>query len=242
MPSRVRSIVVGCGCEFVNVGDLRGFHRNEKMILRFFYWHDFLLLNHQRFKRVILADVADVVFQCDPFRRLFPVDSIHITEENVNGSEWQYKTATIVVGTSEATRIIRGYPTLNIGLMTGTRETILPLLSAFRAYFRDLLDDKIDDLITNYIPDQVVMNLLIRMNNISFTPYKSGEMLTSLWRLFNRPEMEWVLGKWRHSNKSDYPCGIHLYDRSESFAKSVFSQCQPAIERSDVRFDNVRFD
>jgi hypothetical protein len=188
------------------------------------------------------VDAADVIFQCDPFRRLFRAGFLRITEENVNGSEWQQTTAAIVVGSSEAQRLVRGFPTLNIGIITGTPATILPLLSAFRSFFRNLSADTANTLIWSYIPDQVVMNLLIRMHNISVTPYQSGGIFTSLWRLFNRPELRWTIGEWRRDNRSDYSCGIHMYDRSESFAESVVSSCKPFVERSDIRFDNVRFD
>jgi hypothetical protein len=160
----------------------------------------------------------------------------------VKGSEWQQITATIIVGKSEAERIIRGFPTLNIGIITGTVPVILHFLSIFRSFFRNLSIETINTLIQNYIPDQVIMNLIIRQQNIPFVPYESGGIFTSLWRLFNRHEMNWRLGEWRHPNKSDYSFGLHLYDRSESFTESVLQSCKPFVQVSDIRFDNVHFD
>jgi hypothetical protein len=242
MPARVRATALACGCEFVEVGDLERFHRNEKMIARFFYWHDFLRVNHRKYKRVCLMDSADIVFQCDPFRRSFRENFLRVTEENVNGSEWQQKTASIIVGQKIAANALSNVRNLNVGIVTGNTKSLLILLSEFRWFFLNFSEDKINAIIQSYIPDQVIINLIIRLRNIPYIPYESGGLFTSLWRLFNRPEISWRLGEWRKHNGSDFACAVHMYDRSESFTGSVLQRCAPFIERSDIRFDNVRFD
>lgn len=75
----ILTTAMGCRCEALEpfVATCKR-HILNAVIQRFFRYHRLLAESGHRFPRALLADIRDVVFQCDPF----PRDGLHVFAEN----------------------------------------------------------------------------------------------------------------------------------------------------------------
>ena len=71
-----------CGVELIDIGDHREVDRTNIFFIRYIFFNNYLSKHGKEFKRVVICDLFDAVFQHDPFTPDFKDDTVYFASEH----------------------------------------------------------------------------------------------------------------------------------------------------------------
>lgn len=228
------TFAANCGITFISIGKTN-FTRNELLLVRNPLLYDFLKLRPNVFKRILIVDLFDSIFQGDPFYEEFDTDTVGFSIETHRCDVGQIRNAGYLIGKKNAS-IFYKRQCVNIGTIVGCYEHVLRFLHYYVNYLHNIPEEKFKKLY--WIPDQVILNTMINTNltdklGIKIHFYKNDEPYAVLMNLFKIKNVTFDVGYFKPYESSMYPFVVHLFDRSRRFCKSVLDRCPQIFPTSD---------
>ncbi|OHT05377.1 hypothetical protein TRFO_05962 [Tritrichomonas foetus] len=230
--SEFQKIMNDCGCAIFSIGTLSTKERKYLFMLRNIIANQFLEKNQNLFKRIIVFDLYDTIFQGDPFTADFYEDVIGFSIETTKIRGNHFKGVSIILGSEKASSKCYKKKIVNCGTIIGTTKVVLKFLKLFIQQTEKLSKSDFVDLIETQFPDQAIVNSFIcggifDENGIKYHLYHATDDYISLYLLF-RNKLNFTLGNFIW-NSTKFPLLIHLFDRSKRFCKSVTKACPPTF-------------
>lgn len=233
-------IIKECGVKLAFVGKIPVYSREAYFGLRYFMLSDFLHTFQHYFKRCIVMDGFDVVFQGDPFVKEMSSDLLYLTQESdINNATRSWFTSF----PQEVQDDILPRYTVNNGIIAGGTSKVLELID----YIMEIDLNQKKKIITfedfanlsNLVVDQAYLNVVyyngtLADKGIHPQILQPGEWLSSIYgEIFYHPELHFnfEIGKFHYKNQK-YPSLIHHYVYHEELSNSVFRACPPLPNQS----------
>lgn len=224
--SALSTFASNCGITFISVGKTN-FTRNELLLVRNPLIYDFLKLRPTIFKRILIVDLFDSIFQGDPFYEEFDTNTVGFSLETHRCDVGQIRNAGFLIGKKNASVFFKRR-CVNIGTIVGCYDHVLRFLYYYINYLHNIPEEKFKKLY--WIPDQVILNTMINTNltdelGIKIHLYQNNEPYAVLMNLFKTNNVTFDVGYFKPYEDSMYPFVVHLFDRSKRFCKSVIDRC-----------------
>ena len=220
-------IVTECGLQIIRCGSMElpkigeDSYKWSAYSYIYYYLRAFLSQNIEKFDRVIICDLFDVIFQGDPFNTQVTYDYINAIDEGVYLRDSEPNIKWIhYAGPVELTQKDLDTPYLCSGYFSGSAKNILHLLDVFCEYV---------DFATN-TPDQGIFNYLfikgdqfglkknpIRMDELVHHTVVSTNILQRGHRTLGNIPARW--------NNNFYASVIHQYYKSKYLVRSILKVC-----------------
>lgn len=228
------TFAANCGITFIYIGKTN-FTRNELLLFRNPLLFDFLKLRPNLFKRILIVDLFDSIFQGDPFYEDFDTTTVGFSVETHRCDVGQIRNAGYLVGKKQA-KVFFNHSCVNIGTIVGCYEHVVMFLYHYVNYLKNIPEEKMKKLY--WIPDQVILNTMINLNitdelGIKIHLYKNDEPYAVLMNLFKTKGVPFDVGYFKPYENSMYPFVVHLFDRSRRFCKSVLDRCPQIFPTND---------
>lgn len=236
-------LVLDCGCKLICIGEIRQDKRMQLFMVRNVAIYDLLRARSHFFDRIIIIDLFDTIFQGDPFSKLYDNNCLTFSQETafVRGSHFQG--ALILVGNETAKQKILMKPMINCGTISGKYKFIIIFLQLWINLSRSIDRRSFQRLVKTQYADQTLVNVLVRCNilqdhGVPVRLYTYQDQQVVLHKIF-KLKLDFRIGEFKGNESKYYPSLIHLYDRSQSFCRSVIEACPPTFQ--DPNYNRCKF-
>ena len=230
-------IVTECGLQIIRCGNMElpkigeDSYKWSAYSYIYYYLRAFLSQNIDKFDRVIICDLFDVVFQGDPFNTQVTYDYINAIDEGVYLKDSEYNIRWIhYAGPVELTQEDLDTPYICSGYFSGSAKNMLHLLDVFCEYV---------DFATN-TPDQGIFNYLFikgKQFGLKKNPFRVNELVHHTvvsknihmkgYRTLGNIPVRW--------NNNYYASVIHQYYKSKYLVKDILKVC-PRESTSQTKY------
>lgn len=230
--SKLMNFMTECGCTFINIGTVEK-SRNTLLLLRNGVCFDFLQTRPTLFKRVLIVDLFDTVFQGDPFHDQFDESTVGMSLETQKCDPGQRRGAKNLIG--KQADDMKKRKCINVGTIIGPTHLVIKFLGFYIDYVNNIDPETLAKIV--WIPDQVIINSLIVANitqkaGIPIRLYENTEDYIVMMNLF-RAKLDFALGRLQVNKSFGYPLVIHLFDRIQKFCDSVQTLCPKLFDQPD---------
>jgi hypothetical protein len=230
----MRDFLKNCGVTLVDIGIVNLTEKNDLLLFRNRFLLSFFKPRTPLFDRVIVTDLFDTVFQGDPFTHNFDRTRLGFSVESRLCDLRHQEGSYVLIGRRNTWRIFAQLGCINAGTMIGVESTILTFVEQWADYLRQLAPERLARI--TYVPDQVIVNVLIRMgliSNVQMRFYNGFEEYIAMWKWFGIPNVTYRLGGFRLWADGTYPTLVHMYDRGHAICASVSEICPPLFPTVD---------
>jgi hypothetical protein len=219
-------LMSGCGVTLLNLGKLLPPYADHVFEIRHVFYYDFLVRFRDAFDRVIVVDVADTVFQMDPFTVIFTGKIMAATSEFVTlNADETNNTAWIRIADPEYAKDASFYDdrvALNAGFLYGSME-------GFMHFYEVFITIPAFDNFTFQTIDQGYLNFLyyrghFQRAGLDLKVSHPGDQLLSVRGISFLPDQD-KLGKYRVKGFWMVPAAIHQYNRICPILKKISTLC-----------------
>jgi hypothetical protein len=127
--NRSLEVFANCGLSLINLGNVLERFQNRIAVSRQVVYYGFLYYFQQHYRRVILADVTDTIFQQDPFTTHFTDDMLAVSTECITYKGCVWNLAWIKSIDEAHIDFYLDLPVINSGLILGSTMNIMRMLA-----------------------------------------------------------------------------------------------------------------
>lgn len=236
-----KQMLKDCGIQLINMGKMHMPYRKFLFESRHLIYNEFLKKYRKVFDRVIIIDIADTVFQIDPFTQEFGYYTLDFsTEGYLLNSDPENNTLWISIADPnyQKHKIIYDdkYP-LNFGLFYGSIDAILHFYNIFLKckIYTDFKVNTIDQGYLNFL----FYNGFFEKHNINIHLTKPGDYLVSMRGYTTVPDSNYP-EMYTFKHKPTIPAILHQYNRQETLLNHVISSCPKLGEFDQDPFPSVK--
>ena len=244
-----------CGIEFINIGMVKLGNENGMYYLKYCLIRDFLILNRDKFDRIIACDMFDSIVQHDPFISAFNESQVYFSNEGFHIIENKFNMDYL----NDAIKSMKQIdPNFTMNYKNGEYDVLIDKwivngglqaagdADSMIAFCEEMIKTGNFNLLEAYAMDQGFINLLLhtRMFEGKFKykveSHRSDIFSTMGYWLYivdydKKPE-KIEFGKISRSNY--YPGIIHQFDRSTKIVKAFLDVCPNDRNYPDyIRYD-----
>jgi hypothetical protein len=220
-----------CGCKVFDAGPIAGEMGWAFFIFRHVLAYFFLKDRMNLFRRALVCDLYDTVFQGDPFCSLVTHDFVGISGESVPCDQRQKACARWLTGRRSLPWWIET-PCKNAGVFIGGVSQLVVFFEVYLAYVRARPQRIVKGC--DYV-DQVIHNILIHdgsyeEHGVNVKVFNMSSVFWAMNGVWNKQKVVYRIGEYRLFENGPYPLVLHMFDRSRRFCMSVREACAPVFD------------
>ncbi|EAX94097.1 hypothetical protein TVAG_336600 [Trichomonas vaginalis G3] len=211
-----------CGASLIDIGVLQFFNANQMQAIRFYSLQTFLTLFQDKFDRVLVCDLFDVIFQGDPFTSDFNWSRLHLCSEDVKIADDIYNSQWIKAIENFDYDSISNNTILNSGLIYGPPKYIIKLYQLLLSQFNIRF-------ISENANDQGYFNKIVHSGELSAAGVEydihgiQSPMVTIGLKQNELKDLQ--LGKVHHSSWNKPHTLVHQFDRKLEIIADIINKC-----------------
>lgn len=226
-----------CGCNVILAGVSQVKTKQAYQVFRYSAYYDFIYNRKDFIKRVLAIDIADTIFQGDPFSDAFNVSAINIclesgllTDDPKNNNMMWIKNIT-----KNNYELYYGKHIINAGVFWGGTKFFIQYCKVLFSLYDPM---QLSSIVAD---DQGYVNYIFRsgilFNSSWNLPYNLVPLNGPIVYMSAEPDgtTKFKLGEFKRPQSQFYPFVVHQFDRSINFCKSVYHSCpkQPGLKLNE---------
>lgn len=216
-----------CGCHVVLAGVSQVKTKQAYQVFRYSAYYDFILNRKQFIDRILAIDIADTVFQGDPFSDAFNVSAINIClESGLFTDDPKNLNMNWIKNISKRNyENYYGKQIVNAGVFWGGIQCFLTYCKVLFSLYDPM---QLSSIVAD---DQGYVNYIFRSGilvNSSFDlPFNLVPLYGPIVYMSAEADSTTIfkLGEFKRPQSVIHPLVIHQFDRSINFCKSVYNAC-----------------